>query len=59
MYLPAKFKIRFLEPIDLSAYPPETVEDAAEVQAIAERIRGEIQSELDSMLAARKSVWMG
>jgi len=59
MYLPAKFRIRFLEPIDLSAYPPEAVEDAAEVQAITERIRGRIQSELDSMLAQRKSVWTG
>jgi hypothetical protein len=59
MYLPAKFKIRFLEPIDLSSYPPETVEDAAEVQSIAEGIRGRIQSELDSMLGARRSVWLG
>jgi 1-acyl-sn-glycerol-3-phosphate acyltransferase len=59
MYLPAKFRIRFCEPVDLSGYPPETVEDAAEVQSIAERIRGQIQSELDSMLAARESVWMG
>ncbi|HEX6115726.1 MAG TPA: lysophospholipid acyltransferase family protein [Solirubrobacterales bacterium] len=59
MYLPAKFRIHFLEPIDLSGYPPETIEDAAEVQAITERIRGRIQSELDSMLAARKSVWTG
>ena len=59
MYLPAKFKIRFLEPVDLSGYPPEAVEDAAEVQTITERIRGRIQSELDSMLAARKSVWLG
>ena len=59
MYLPAKFRIHFLEPIDLSSYPPDTVEDAAEVQTITERIRGRIQSELDSMLAERKSVWMG
>jgi 1-acyl-sn-glycerol-3-phosphate acyltransferase len=59
MYLPAKFKIRFLEPIDLSGYPAETVQDAAEVQGIAERIRGRIQRELDDMLAARKSVWLG
>jgi 1-acyl-sn-glycerol-3-phosphate acyltransferase len=59
MYLPAKFRIRFLEPVDLSGYPPDAVEDAAEVQAIAERIRGRIQAELDSMLAARKSVWLG
>ncbi len=59
MYLPAKFRIRFLEPIDLSGYPPETVEDAAEVQNIAEGIRSRIQSELESMLAKRKSVWLG
>jgi 1-acyl-sn-glycerol-3-phosphate acyltransferase len=59
MYLPAKFRIRFLEPIDLSSYPPETVEDAAEVQNITEGIRGRIQDELDSMLATRKSVWLG
>jgi 1-acyl-sn-glycerol-3-phosphate acyltransferase len=59
MYLPAKFRIRFLEPFDLSGYPPETVDDAAEVQSISERIRGQIQSELDSMLAQRKSVWLG
>ena len=59
MYLPAKFRIRFLEPVDLSGYPPATVEDAAEVQRIAERIRGRIQGELDDMLAARKSVWLG
>ena len=59
MYLPAKFRIRFLEPIDLSDYPPDTVEDAAEVQSISERIRGRIQSQLDSMLAERKSVWLG
>jgi 1-acyl-sn-glycerol-3-phosphate acyltransferase len=59
MYLPAKFRIRFLEPIDMSGYPPETVEDAAEVQAITELIRGRIQSQLDSMLAERRSVWTG
>ena len=59
MYLPAKFKIRFLEPIDMSDYPPETAEDAAEVQSIAERIRTRIQLELDEMLAARRSVWFG
>ena len=29
MYMPAKFKIRFLEPIDLSAYDPEDADDMA------------------------------
>ena len=59
MYLPAKFRIRFLEPIDLSDYPPDVVDDAAEVQAIAERVRGQIQRQLDSLLAERDSVWLG
>jgi 1-acyl-sn-glycerol-3-phosphate acyltransferase len=59
MYLPAKFKIRFLEPVDLSRYGPEDAEDLALVQTLAERIRGRIQAELDSLLAARESVWFG
>jgi 1-acyl-sn-glycerol-3-phosphate acyltransferase len=59
MYLPAKFKIRFLEPLDMSAYPPEMAEDPAEIQAIAERIRTRIQLELDQMLGERRSVWFG
>ena len=59
MYMPAKFKIRFLEPIDMSEHPPETADDPAEIQAIAEGIRARIQVELDQMLGARRSVWFG
>ena len=59
MYLPAKFKIRFLEPVDLSAHGEEDADDVALVQGIAEDIRGRIQGELDSLLAARASVWFG
>ena len=59
MYMPAKFKIRFLEPIDMSDYPPETADDPAEIQSIAERIRTRIQLELDDMVGARRSVWFG
>ena len=59
MYMPAKFKIRFLDPIDMSAYPPEVAEDPAEVQSIAEEIRTRIQLELDEMLRRRRSVWFG
>ena len=40
MYLPAKFKIRFLEPVDLSAYGPDDADDVALVQGIAEDVRG-------------------
>ena len=59
MYLPAKFKIRFLEPVDLSRYGPEDAEDVALVQSLAEDIRGRIQQELDRLLYERKSVWFG
>jgi 1-acyl-sn-glycerol-3-phosphate acyltransferase len=59
MYMPAKFKIRFLEPIDLSGYDPDDAEDLALVQGISEQVRTTIQLELDSMTAARKSVWFG
>ena len=34
MYLPAKFKIRFLEPVDLSEYGPEDAEDLWLVQEL-------------------------
>ena len=59
MYMPAKFKIRFLEPLDLPALPEDTVDDSAAVQGIAEEIRARIQTSLDEMLDARESVWLG
>jgi 1-acyl-sn-glycerol-3-phosphate acyltransferase len=59
MYLPAKFKIRFLEPVDLSAHGPEDAEDLALVQEIGERIRADIQLELDELRSSRRSVWFG
>ena len=39
MYMPAKFKIRFMEPVDLSGYGPEDAEDLALVQGIGEQVR--------------------
>jgi 1-acyl-sn-glycerol-3-phosphate acyltransferase len=59
MYLPAKFRIRFLEPVDLGRYEPDDAEDVALVQSLAEEIRGRIQAELDELQAARRSVWFG
>jgi len=59
MYLPAKFKIRFLEPLSLDAYEPQDAEDLALVQSIAEKVRGQIQREVDRIVAARSSVWFG
>jgi 1-acyl-sn-glycerol-3-phosphate acyltransferase len=59
MYLPAKLRIRFLEPVDLSRRDAADAEDVALVQRLAEEIRTRIQAELDSLVAARGSVWFG
>ena len=59
MYMPAKFKIRFLEPVQLSEYGPEDADDVALVQSISERVRATIQREVDALVASRESVWFG
>ncbi|MCB0870880.1 MAG: acyltransferase family protein [Solirubrobacterales bacterium] len=59
MYMPSKFKIRFMEPIDMAEYPVETIDDPAEIQVISEQIRARIQHQLNEMLEARESVWTG
>jgi 1-acyl-sn-glycerol-3-phosphate acyltransferase len=56
-YLPAKFKIRFLEPIPFEEEGMH--EDKALVQTIAHEIRARIQENLWGMLAQRRSVWFG
>jgi 1-acyl-sn-glycerol-3-phosphate acyltransferase len=58
-YMPAKFKIRFLEPIDTTKMGNEPAEDKALVQTVAQEIRARIQENLHEMLARRKSVWLG
>jgi 1-acyl-sn-glycerol-3-phosphate acyltransferase len=58
-YLPAKFKIRFLEPVRTDELPEDAWEDTGLVQEIAEEIRARIQDELIEMLGERKSVWFG
>jgi 1-acyl-sn-glycerol-3-phosphate acyltransferase len=56
-YLPAKFKIRFLEPV---RFDEEGLnQDKALVQTVAHDVRGRIQEELWDMLAKRRSVWFG
>jgi 1-acyl-sn-glycerol-3-phosphate acyltransferase len=60
MYLPAKFTIRFLEPIDtVELGGAEAANDRALVQTVAQEIRARIQENLHEMLGARKSVWTG
>jgi 1-acyl-sn-glycerol-3-phosphate acyltransferase len=56
-FLPAKFKIRFLEPV---RFDEEGLnQDKALVQTVAHDIRARIQEELWDMLAKRRSVWFG
>jgi 1-acyl-sn-glycerol-3-phosphate acyltransferase len=59
MYLPAKLKIHFLEPVDLSRYGAEDADDLSLVQSVAEDIRASIQGKLDELLSSRRSVWFG
>src|SRR5918995_1924551 len=56
-YLPAKFKIRFLDPV---LFDEEGMnEDKALVQTVAHDVRARIQEGLWDMLAKRRSVWLG
>jgi 1-acyl-sn-glycerol-3-phosphate acyltransferase len=59
MYLPAKFKIRFLEPISLDGYGPGDAEDLELVQSLGEHVRERIQAEVDDLISSRTSVWFG
>jgi 1-acyl-sn-glycerol-3-phosphate acyltransferase len=56
-YLPAKFKIRFLEPVSFDEEGMN--EDKALVQTVAHDVRARIQEGLWDMLAKRRSVWFG
>jgi 1-acyl-sn-glycerol-3-phosphate acyltransferase len=56
-YLPAKFKLRFLEPIHFDEEGLH--EDKALVQTVAHEIRARIQENLWDMVAKRRSVWFG
>jgi 1-acyl-sn-glycerol-3-phosphate acyltransferase len=56
-YLPAKFKIRFLEPIHFDE--PDMHEDKSLVQTVAQEVRARIQENLFEMVKRRRSVWFG
>ena len=59
MYMPAKFRIRFLEPVHFEERGVEAADDVAFVQQAADDVRSRIQGSLNSMLRERKSVWFG
>jgi 1-acyl-sn-glycerol-3-phosphate acyltransferase len=56
-YLPAKFKIRFLEPIYFDE--EGMYRDKSLVQTVAQEVRARIQENLWDMLRKRRSVWFG
>ncbi|NVJ08182.1 acyltransferase family protein [Myxococcus sp. AM001] len=57
--LPAKWSIRFGEPIGVEDLAPEAADDLGEVQRLTERTREAIQSMLQSLLRERRSVFAG
>jgi 1-acyl-sn-glycerol-3-phosphate acyltransferase len=59
MYMPAKFRIRFLDPVRLDREPADAADDVAFVQQTADEIRAGIQESLNEMLRERSSVWFG
>jgi 1-acyl-sn-glycerol-3-phosphate acyltransferase len=56
-FMPAKFKLRFLEPIHFDE--PEQEDDSSKVQTVAHEVRARIQENLFDMLSKRRSVWFG
>jgi 1-acyl-sn-glycerol-3-phosphate acyltransferase len=56
-YLPAKFKIRFLEPIHFDE--PDAYRDKSLVQTVAQEVRARIQDNVWQMVGERESVWFG
>ena len=58
-YLPAKFTIRFLEPIRTDDMGERPWENRGLVQTVSQEIRARIQEELFEMVSRRDSVWFG
>jgi 1-acyl-sn-glycerol-3-phosphate acyltransferase len=56
-YLPAKFKIRFLEPIHFD--DEDMYRDKSLVQTVAHEVRARIQENVWQMVGERESVWFG
>lgn len=57
--LPAKWKMIFGEPIDLSKYGPEAVNDRLLINRLSEQVRQTIQEMVKGALKERRSVWFG
>ena len=58
-YLPAKFRLRVLDPVHFDVEPGKERYSRSKVMDAAEEIRQRIQEELYDMLRTRESVWFG
>src|SRR3954468_20713064 len=59
VYLPAKFRIRFMEPIPTDDMGDDSWNNRGLVQTVSQEIRARIQEELFDMVGRRESVWFG
>ena len=59
LYLPAKFKLRVLDPVYFDVPPDQPRYPRSRVMEEAESIRQNIQEQLYDMLSRRQSVWFG
>jgi 1-acyl-sn-glycerol-3-phosphate acyltransferase len=57
--LPAKFRLRFLQPVRTDDLGEAPWRDRGLIQDLGEEIRALIQDNLFEMVAARRSVWLG
>ncbi|WP_224369963.1 lysophospholipid acyltransferase family protein [Hyalangium versicolor] len=57
--LPARWTLRFGEPVGVEGLGPEAADDLAEVQRLTERTRESIQGMLQALLRERRSVFAG
>lgn len=58
-YLPAKFRLRVLDPIHFDVEPDQDRYSRSRIMDEAERVRERLQSEIYDMLRKRRSVWFG
>ena len=57
--LPAKFRIRFLEPVPTDDLRPRSWEQENVTESLTDDIRALIQENLLELVAERRSVWLG
>ena len=59
LYLPAKFKLRVLDPVYLDVPPNQERYSKSRIMDEAEEIRVALQENLYDMLQHRRSLWFG